>query len=114
MGTDNNDYQNLTEFLLGPLRIRPAMYLGKATISSLAIFVGGYMVGFRNGKDSDSPFDDFFGENGFLEWFFKKYEIESPSFWETPFLDKVNQDQEAALELFFTYLEEYSKERHAS
>ena len=45
---------------------------------------------------------------GFLEWFFKKYNVGQTSFWQTPFLDEADQDERKALELFFEYLEEYN------
>jgi DNA gyrase/topoisomerase IV subunit B len=110
MGTDIKEYKNLTGLLLGPIRQRPAMYLGEAKISSLPNFILGYNMGFNMARNRDVSIDEYFSENGFLEWFFKKYNIAQTSFWHTPFLEEAKQDEKKALELFFKYLEEYNTE----
>jgi len=110
MGNDIKKYKNLTGLLLGPIRKRPGMYLGEPKISLLSNFIFGYQMGFYMAKNNDGAMDEYFGETGFLEWFFKKYNIRQTSFWRTPFLDEADQDEKKALELFFKYLEEYSKE----
>lgn len=110
MGTDIKEFKNLTGLLLGPIRQRPGMYLGEPRISLLPNFILGYSMGFHMAKKHDTAMDEFFGETGFVEWFFKKYNIVQSSFWQTPFLDEANQDERKALELFFKYLEEYNKE----
>lgn len=110
MGTDIKEYKNLTGFLLGPVRQRPGMYLGEPKISLLPNLILGYSIGFHMAKSNDTAMDNYFGETGFLEWFFKKYNIGQTSFWKTPFLDEANQDEQKALELFFKYLDEYNNE----
>lgn len=110
MGTDFKEYKNLTGLLLGPIRQRPAMYLGEPKISLLPNFILGYHLGFYMAKNHDTVMDKYFGETGFLEWFFKKFNIGQTSFWMTPFLNEANQDERKALELFFKYLDEYNKE----
>ena len=67
-------------------------------------------MGFHMAKGKDTAMDDYFGETGFLEWFYKKYNIEQTSFWETPFLDEANNDEKEALQLFFKYLDDYNRE----
>lgn len=106
------DYKNLTGFLLGPVRERPAMYLGNGNvkISSVLNFITGYSIGFEMAKENATAIDDYFSENGFVEWFLKKKGIENISFWETPLLEEANNDEEKALHLFFEYLEKYNQE----
>ena len=99
------EYKNLTELLLNVIRQRPGLYLGQAKISLLPTFIIGYRMYPGAFKD------DYFGENGFLEWMDKKYNIGQPSSWTTPFLDKANDNEEKALELYFDYLEEFQNEK---
>lgn len=81
------------------------MYLGEPKISKLVNFITGYMI-CLNITDNE---DKYFGNPGFLSWFYGKYNIEKTSFWKDPFLKEANGDESKALELFFAYLEEYSK-----
>lgn len=105
------EYKNLTNFLLGPVRKRPAMYLGNGNIklSSIQNLITGYNIGFEMARNEDVSFDDYFGEDGFVSWFLKKKNIEKISFWETLLLEEANYDEEKALYLYFDYLEEYNK-----
>jgi hypothetical protein len=98
------EYKNLTELLLFVIRMRPHMFLREAKISNLVDFLNGYRFG-------NALKDEYFGEDGFLEWFWKKYNIKYPSFWQTAFLDEANDDEKKALELYFGYLDEYYKEK---
>ncbi len=52
----------LTNLLLDVIRVRPAMYLGLARFDMLATFIRGYMLAQTN--------DKYFGDNGFIDWFF--------------------------------------------
>lgn len=108
------DYKDLTGLLLGPIRERPAMYLGEGKISKLQNFIFGYSIGFLMAKQSDKQIDTYFDKPGFLDWFTEKYNIKQTNFWYAPFLDEANGDEKLALELFFKYLEEYSKRETAS
>ncbi len=112
MSKNLKDYKNLTGMLLGPIRERPVMYLGEPKISKLSNFIIGYQLGYLMAKKTNSHDDDYLGEFGFLEWFYKKYNIKVTSFWETPFLEKVKNNEEKALQLFFSYLEEYQNEKN--
>jgi DNA gyrase/topoisomerase IV subunit B len=112
MGIDMKEYKNLTGILLGPIRQRPGMYLGEPKISLLPNFILGYSIGYHMAKNNDDAMDNYFGETGFLDWFFKKYTIEPTSLWRTPFLEEANQDEGKALELFFKYLDEFNNEKN--
>lgn len=109
MGKDYKEYKNLIGLLLGPIRQRPAMYLGEYKISMLPNFIFGYNMGFYIAKNNDVDMDAYFDECGFLEWFYKKYNIEKSSFWITPFLEEAKNDEKKALDIYFKYLDEYQK-----
>lgn len=100
------EYRDLTELLLGRIRERPGMYLGRNHISLLPNFITGYMMAMYVMNKKDRYFD----EPGFITWFFDRYNVKQTSFWNTPFLDEAKGDEQKALELYFNYLEEYSKE----
>jgi len=102
------EHKNLTELLLGKIRQRPGMYLGEAKISKLLNFIVGYVMGYFLAKGKN---DEYFGDNGFLEWFHKKYNVKQTSYWQTPFLEEADSDEAKALVLYFKYLEEYYNEK---
>ncbi len=100
---------SVIDFLLGNLRKRPGMYLGKNHISLLSTFMTGYMISLQeNGYDIST--DPFFGDNesGFFVWFKKKRGYSLSSNWYFTILEECNGSEENALELFFTLLEEYN------
>ena len=103
----NTKDAGLVNFLLNVVRVRPAMYLGEAKLSKLATFLVGYNIGYFTAKEEGADMDEYFGDNGFLEWFFKKHNIGNLSFWEIPFLELANGDDAKALIVYFEYLEEY-------
>ena len=109
MPTDLKIYKDLTGVLLGPVRERPALYLGEYKISKLPNFITGYSIGSHMTKNIDAQPDKYFEGPGFINWFFKKYNIADTSFWQTPFLEEAKGDEKKALDLFFDYLDEYSK-----
>lgn len=94
-------YNNLTELLLNIIRLRPAMYLGEARLSYLSIFLLGYQFG------NSRQLDNYFGDNGFQQWFERKYYPMNGNSWFMTFLDEVDGDEKLALELYFDYLEKY-------
>lgn len=108
MPTDLIIYKDLIGLLLGPIRERPALFLGEYKISALPNFITGYSIGRHLNKSSNAK-PDRFDEPGFIDWYFKTYKIESKIFWHTPFLEEAKGDEKKALDLFFKYLEEYSK-----
>ena len=105
MTKQTQDYQDLLSFLLGPLRERPGMYLGEPKISKLVNFISGYMICLGITNNDDKYFDN----PGFLSWLYKKYNLDMTSYWIDPFLKEANGDEKKALQLYFNYLEEYSK-----
>lgn len=96
------EYKNLSEFLLFVLKKRPGMFLTRAKISYLSIFLTGCMVA----NPKDRYFDQ---EEGFLNWFYKEknYDEVFFSYWTYPFLEEADGDEEKALLIYFTYLEKY-------
>lgn len=97
-------YNNLTEILLLVVRKMPGMYLGKNHISLLPNLIIGYML--CDGI-SGRPTDFYFGEDGFIAWYEKKYAREQQSFWDGYFLDEAGNDQVKALDIYFQRLEEF-------
>jgi len=92
----------LTNLLLDVIRVRPAMYLGLARLDMLATFISGYMLAQTN--------DKYFGDNGFIDWFFKEKGLDLSKFsilGDTLFLDESNGDQYEALLMYFSYLAKY-------
>ena len=108
MPADIKIYKDLLGLLLGPIKERPGMFLGKPEISKLQTYIVGYDMGFQM-TGRDPIIEDRYFNPGFINWFYKKYKIRETSFWETPFLEQAKNDERIALELFFQYLEEYSK-----
>jgi hypothetical protein len=108
------EYKDLTGFLLGPLRKRPGMFLGRPEISRLPNFILGYSIGFEMAKTSDNEADYYFGENGFLDWYFKMFPERFSSYWTDSFLIEANNDETLALEIFFNYLERYKNEKNCT
>jgi hypothetical protein len=109
MTTNNKEYKNLIGLLLGPIRERPAMYLGENKISNLPNFIIGYSMGFLMAKNADTPIDNYFDNPGFITWYLNTKKITWASYWHTLFLEEAKGDEKEALDLFFKYLEEYSK-----
>lgn len=100
-------YKDLIGFLLGPVRQHPGMYLGEDKISKLQNFIFGYEMGVRlNCKEGIQ--DNYFGENGFINWFYKKNNTKMDSSWESPFLKQAEGDERKALLIYFKYLEEFN------
>ena len=111
MMNHTKDYKNLIGFLLGPIRERPGMYLGKNEISCLANIIIGYSIGHEMGKSAESSTDTTFVD--FLKWYENKNSLPRASYWKQYFLNEANQNETLALELFFRHLEEYNNEINA-
>jgi hypothetical protein len=102
--TTETQYNDLTSFLLNVVKPRPGLVLHEAKISNLSLFITGYMVGYGiAGKKQDR----YFGENGFIDWFCRKYNVDEPCYTMMPFLNIANDDEKKALEIYFGYLQEY-------
>ena len=105
MSNDLKNYKDLVDLLLGPVRERPGMYLREKKISLMPTFIIGYMMCCAQNDLRDRYFDD----PGFTQWLEDKHNFERTSSWTTPFLNKAKGDEAKALDIYFSYLEEYSK-----
>ncbi|MES2703145.1 MAG: hypothetical protein V4649_10925 [Bacteroidota bacterium] len=101
---------SLTDIILGAMRERPLLFFGQARISNLADFISGYSTGFYAARNSQEKEDEFFSDDSFIEWFYKKKNLENGGSWRTPFLEEANGDEAKALLIFFEYLEQYKNE----
>ncbi|WNJ17442.1 hypothetical protein [Pontibacter sp. G13] len=99
------DYHSIIEFLLGPVRKRPGLYLGGTEISLLPNFIIGFQVGYEMARPDTSLQENRFAD--FLGWYEKTHDVRKASFWKSYFLDEANQDETIALTIFFDRLEEY-------
>jgi phosphoribosylanthranilate isomerase len=98
--------------LLLLIELRPALYLGVRSISNLFMFLWGIEFGLNKISLESSDFDwkqfkpnkEPRYEYGFQAWIFEKYKSnrESSQFWSDIILRQVANDEEKALELFFT------------
>src|SRR5687768_16076629 len=99
--------RDLVDFLLAEFRHRPGMYLGSYGLSTLPTLVAGFMVAcnfYDNTKTGLNRFSEFH------EWFEKRHSLERSSSWTLPFLEMVNHDEKAALDLSCSELEVYVDE----
>src|SRR6218665_702852 len=108
MSTNIRDYKHLIGLLLGPVRERPALFLGENKISKLPEFIVGYNMGYLMTRTPDTPAERYFDDPGFIEWFFEKHKIPRYGLWHQAFLEQAHGDEKKALDLFFTSLEEYA------
>jgi hypothetical protein len=111
MSTNLKDCKDLIGILLGPIRKRPALFLGEKQISKLPNFIAGYSIGYSMAKESEASFEKYFEEPGFLNWFYQSHNLEPESFWHLSFLEEANGNEEKALDLYFSYLEKYSESK---
>jgi hypothetical protein len=100
---EEKKYKNFAELLLHVIKERPGMFLTNYSIFSMSIFITGFSMSEYVYKNNDP----YFGENGFLEWYSKKYKPKESSFWTDYFLKETKNDERKALELYFERLEEY-------
>jgi hypothetical protein len=105
----SSDFKDLTGLLLGPIRERPGMFLGQDKISKLVSFITGYALCLDLNGIKDKYFGHF-SEPGFSEWLLRKKNVAFASTWDWPLLEEANHDEQQALQLFFIYLEEFSKQ----
>lgn len=103
------EYENLIGLLLGPVRERPAMYLGEARLTMMPNFITGYEMGYQMTKSDNSSTEHYFESPGFLNWYFEKNTIgRLTNTWMNPFWDEANGDDFEALMIYFKHLEEYA------
>lgn len=102
--------RDLLDFLLSEFREKPGMYLGSYSLSKLPTFVAGFMIASHFYDQSKSSLNRF---SNFHDWFEKKYSLERSSSWTLPFLEMTNHDETAALNLFFSELDQFVSETNA-
>jgi hypothetical protein len=100
--------KDLIHFLLDNLRIRPGIYLTARKLSYLDIYLTGVRTTCSEIDKQGDYSGSFFGENGFLRWSWKKYELGSPSTTLTHYLEFAEGGEKIALDLFFEDLEIYN------
>lgn len=94
--------------LLEKIKQKPGLYIGRANISDLFMFLVGYKCAIREMKiDLSDQEKDFFE---FQPWVQKKYQISTEASWAKIILLFAG-DEERAFEVFFQLLEEF-KSRH--
>ena len=90
--------------LIDRIRPRPALYLGRSSITRLDAFLSGYVAALRDlgVKVGTHPF------HGFHDWVALRLGYyESTSGWCNMLLEAEKRDEEKALNRFFTYLDEF-------
>ncbi|MDN3584070.1 hypothetical protein [Mucilaginibacter flavus] len=86
------------------MKPRPGMFLRERKISNLAFFITGYMIAVEGE-------DDYFGEDGFNDWFYKKYKLHPGNVWDIYLLEKAKGDEKKALDSYFRCLKKYYQEK---
>jgi hypothetical protein len=99
--------KDLVDFLLNDLGPRPAMYLTAYNLSYLNIYLTGVDITCWQLDESGKYLERFSGENGFLQWSWRKYDLGRPSFKFYHYLEFADGDEKEALDLFFEDLEAY-------
>ncbi|MCX6316041.1 MAG: hypothetical protein NTW29_02020 [Bacteroidetes bacterium] len=102
--------KDLIEFLLVDLRPRPGMFLTVYSISYLDIYLSGVQITCWQLDKAGEFSERFFGEDGFLDWSWRKYKLGQPSFRLHHYLDMAKADEKVALDLFFQDLSVYNSE----
>lgn len=103
---------NLINFLLQDLRPRPGMYLTAYNISYLDIYLTGVQITCWQLEKTGEYSESFFGENGFLQWSWRKYNLGHPSFRLHHYLAFAKGNEEQALDLFFEDLARFHTESY--
>ena len=103
------------------IELRPAMYLGRRSITNLSMFLYGIKFGLELFAKTNSSLDwKEFAPNcdphyrfGFQSWISKRFlnKRESPYDWAQIILWQVADDEEKAFDLFFALLEEFKLEK---
>jgi hypothetical protein len=101
---------SLIEFLLIEMRPRPGMYLTANSLSYLEIFLTGVQITCWQLDKTGVYSESFFGEDGFLQWSWRKYKLGHPSHRLHHYLEFAKGDDKLALELFFGDLQAYQSE----
>lgn len=90
--------------LIRNIQKRPAMYLGRVSVSNLRTFLAGYCFARRQMKIPQTPQEEHFSK--FQDWIQQKFNLSSHQTWDQIILF-FSQDENAALEKFFNLFEEF-------
>jgi len=113
----NFEVKNIYD-LLFLMELRPAMYLGKKSITLLRTYLDGFFAALQVSKsDFDcknfQSVDKLLYLGGFQRWTSKRFfdNEETAMSWNRSILNEADNDEEKALDLFFTLLEEFKLEK---
>jgi hypothetical protein len=103
--------RDLVDFLLSEFHQRPGMYLGAYSLSKPPTLINGFMIASHFYDEKKTALKRF---SDFIDWFEKQHSSERFSSWTIPFLEMANQDDKAALDLFFSELKFYVSQNSQS
>jgi Holliday junction resolvase len=87
------------------IRVRPAMYIGRASVSDLFHFLVGFKAALRElGVKATKEEMDFFRE--FQPWIQRKYHVSTSNSWAKIIMLHCSSEQEG-LDLFYKLLDEF-------
>lgn len=93
--------------LIRNIQKRPAMYLGRASVSNLRTFLAGYCFARRQLGIPQTPQEQQFSE--FPTWIQQKFNLTSNQTWDRIVIF-FSQDDRTALEQFFQLFDEFVRE----
>ena len=102
----NTGFKDLTEFLLSTVKKRPSVYLMDNKLSSLKIFLSGYVVAREHNEINTS--DRFL--DSFEVWFLNAASHKKYTSWYTALLNECDNSEEKALTKFWEYLKIFNLE----
>jgi hypothetical protein len=93
--------------LIRNIQKRPAMYLGRVSISNLRTFLAGYCFARRQMKIPQTLQEQLFSE--FQTWIQQKFNLTSHQTWDQIILF-FSQDEHTAVEQFFKLFDEFTQQ----
>ncbi|NJM62424.1 MAG: hypothetical protein HC849_23080 [Oscillatoriales cyanobacterium RU_3_3] len=91
--------------ILEKIKARPGMYIGKASVSDLFIFLAGYKTARREfGIEPTARENEFYGE--FQPWLQKRFQVMSVNSW-AKIIMLYSVDEREGFEYFFQLLDEF-------
>ncbi|MGL5060554.1 MAG: hypothetical protein ACRC62_11300 [Microcoleus sp.] len=91
--------------ILEKIKTRPGMYIGKASVSDLFVFLAGYKAARRElGIEPTVQENEFYGE--FQTWLQKRFQLQSVNSW-AKIIMLYSVDEKEGFECFFQLLDEF-------
>lgn len=91
--------------ILEKIKARPGMYIGKASVSDLFVFLAGYKTARREfGIEPTEQETEFYGE--FQPWLQKRFQVLSVNSW-AKIIMLYSVDEKEGFEYFFQLLDEF-------